>query len=227
MRDEGTGGAAVAAFFDVDGTITRSNVVEYYLWYRQRDMSAGRRFLDLIAFVPKAVRYWLLEKTSRRRFVKDFYRNYRGVDADDLARWHRESFETRTLPRIRAAAVEAIERHRAEGHRLVIVSGAVDSRVLPLAEHLGVRDVLSVQLAAQNGRLTGYVDGSLLVDSEKAKAAEAYARRFDVDLAVCYAYGDSFSDAAILEAVGHPAVVNPRGRLLRLARRKGWTICSW
>lgn len=220
-------GANVAAFFDVDGTITRSNVVEYYLWYRQRDMASWRRTLDLAAFAPQALRLWLLEKRSRHQFVKDFYRNYAGVDPEELAAWDRESFARYTLPRIRPAVVEAIERHRADGHRVAIISGAMDSRVVPLANHLGVRDVLCVHLAARDSRLTGEVEGSLLVDHEKATAAEAYARRFGVDLKASYAYGDSMSDAALLDAVGHPCIVNPRGRLLRLARRKGWTICSW
>jgi HAD superfamily hydrolase (TIGR01490 family) len=217
----------IAAFFDVDGTITRTNVVQYYLWYRQRNMSAFRRCLDLITFIPRAIQYLALEKISRRYFVEAFYKSYRGVEAEDLRAWDRENFESRTVPRIFPQAVETIQKHRQEGHRIVFLTGGLDSRVEPLAERLSANDVLSVRLISENGRYIGRVDGSYLVDGEKREVAQAYASRSGIDLGESYAYGDSLSDADLLESVGHPCVVNPSGRLLRMARQKGWTVCSW
>jgi fatty acyl-CoA reductase len=215
------------AFFDVDGTITRTNVVQYYLWYRQRNMFVPRRLLDLAAFAPRAMQYLVLEKISRHRFVEVFYRSYRGVEVQDLAEWDHENFKRYTVPRIRPSAIETIREHREQGHRVVILTGGLESRVKPLAEYLQVDDVLAVRLASENGRYTGEVDGPYLVNGEKKRAAEAYARRLGIDLAASYAYGDSMSDTALLDAVGHPCVVNPRGQLRRMARQKGWTVFSW
>ena len=38
------------------------------------------------------------------------------------------------------------------------------------------------------------------------------------------AYADNWSDRSLLEQVGRAVVVHPRGRLLRLARARGWNI---
>jgi hypothetical protein len=43
-----------------------------------------------------------------------------------------------------------------------------------------------------------------------------------IDLAASYAYSDSYTDVPMLEAVGHPVVVNPDRVLARLARDRGW-----
>jgi hypothetical protein len=45
-----------------------------------------------------------------------------------------------------------------------------------------------------------------------------------IDLAASYAYSDSYTDAPMLEAVGHPVAVNPDRVLLKLAREKGWEV---
>jgi hypothetical protein len=44
------------------------------------------------------------------------------------------------------------------------------------------------------------------------------------DLADCYAYSDSITDLPMLEAVGHPAAVNPDRALRRAARERDWPI---
>jgi hypothetical protein len=43
-----------------------------------------------------------------------------------------------------------------------------------------------------------------------------------IDLAASYAYSDSYTDVPMLEAVGHPVVVNPDRVLARLARDRDW-----
>jgi len=216
-----------AAFFDVDGTITRTNVVQYYIWFRQRDMPPLRRALDLIVFAPTALRYLITEKISRHRFVEDFYRSYRGVDAEVLREWDRGNFERYTLPRVFPAASRAVEKHRLEGHRLVLLTGGLESRVEPLARRLRVDDVLAVRPTVEEGIITGEVEGSYLVDDEKRRAAQEYAKEHNIDLVRSFAYGDSMSDVSLLETVGHAAVVNPGRKLARIARERGWTVHHW
>jgi HAD superfamily hydrolase (TIGR01490 family) len=217
----------IAAFFDVDGTITQTNVVQYSLWYRQRDMSPVRRFIDLVLFAPAALRYLVTEKISRHRFVEVFYQSYRDIDMDDLREWDRENFERYTAPRIREGARKAVESHRERGHRTIILTGGLESRVEPLAEQLGIDDVLAVRLATENGRITGNVQGSYLVDEEKERAARDYAAEHHIDLEKSFAYGDSMSDLPLLESVGYPVVVNPGGKLARIAKERNWEIHSW
>jgi hypothetical protein len=58
----------------------------------------------------------------------------------------------------------------------------------------------------------------------KAEAMQEVAERDGIDLAASYAYSDSYTDAPMLEAVGHPVAVNPDRVLLKLARERGWEV---
>src|SRR5690606_20461304 len=58
----------------------------------------------------------------------------------------------------------------------------------------------------------------------KAVALSEVAERDGIDLSASYAYSDSATDLPMLEAVGHPVVVNPDRDLLRVARARGWEV---
>ena len=45
-----------------------------------------------------------------------------------------------------------------------------------------------------------------------------------LDLAESWAYSDSITDLPMLEAVGHPVVVNPDRSLLRIAKSREWEV---
>ena len=52
----------------------------------------------------------------------------------------------------------------------------------------------------------------------------AFAKQHDLDLGESWAYSDSFSDYAMLAAVGHPTACNPDMRLLAMARSYDWPV---
>ncbi len=222
-------GAASAAFFDVDGTLMRTNITQYYVRIATRGFSPLRRLLWLLGVGPQAIYYLLLDKVNRGAFNRVFYRNYRGRDAARVRALADEVFTTVMRPRLYPAALAAIAAHRARGERVVLVTGSIDFLIAPLARHLGVSpaDTLAVTLAEENGRFTGELTGPPLSDEEKARAVRAYAEREGVDLARAIAYGDSGADLPMLDAVGQAVVVNPKPKLARLARDRGWRIESW
>jgi hypothetical protein len=52
----------------------------------------------------------------------------------------------------------------------------------------------------------------------------AMAEERGIDLADSWAYSDSVTDVPMLEAVGHPVVVNPDRGLLKVARAREWEV---
>jgi len=56
----------------------------------------------------------------------------------------------------------------------------------------------------------------------KADAIRAMAEVENIDLEASYAYSDSITDLPMLEAVGHPVVVNPDAALAVIAAERGW-----
>lgn len=215
----------VAAIFDVDGTLVGSNVVSYYAWLRMREMPVAARPFWLAAFLTRIPFYWGLDKVSRAHFNRVFYKNYAGWKPERARHLGRESFAGFTLERIFPDALDRLREHKALGHRVVLLSGALDFLLEPMKDLAD--DVLCSTLAQENGTYTGELSGAPVAGDARARMLASFARKRNVDLSRSYAYADSISDLPMLEAVGHPVAVNPDRRLRAAAEGKGWTIKDW
>jgi phosphoserine phosphatase len=78
-------------------------------------------------------------------------------------------------------------------------------------------------LSIAEGRYTGGIDFYAYAENKAAAIGELAERR-GYDLARSYAYSDSITDVHMLEAVGHPHVVNPDKELRKVARERGWPV---
>lgn len=216
-----------AAFFDVDGTIVAGDIVRYGVEIRTMDRSRLGRLAWIAGFLPRVPWLMALDAWRRAAFQRSFYRLYRGLPADELERRAQALFLSYVEPRIFPDAVERIERHRARGDRVVLVTGSVAPIVAPLAEHLGVSSVIAPRLAVEDGRLTGELEDPPIAGERKAEEMAEFAAGNGIDLAASVAYGDSADDLPMLELAGRAGVVNPRGRLLDQAMARNWEILYW
>ncbi len=215
----------VAAIFDVDGTIVGSNVVSYFAWLRMRELPAVLRPLWLAGFLTKVPYYWGLDKLSRAHFNRAFYKNYAGWKPSRARYLGRESFAGFTLDRIFPEALQQLRDHKAAGHRVVLLSGALDFLLEPMKDLAD--DVLCSTLAQENGAYTGELTGAPVAGDARARMLASFARRRGLDLSRSYAYADSISDLPMLEAVGNPVAVNPDRRLGTAAKARGWKVEHW
>jgi alcohol-forming fatty acyl-CoA reductase len=215
----------VAAIFDVDGTIVGSNVVFYYAWLKTREMPLAVRPLWIASFLPRIPYYWALDKVSRAHFNRAFYKNYAGWSPAHARHLGKESFPGFTLSRIYPEALSTLREHKRLGHRVVLLSGALDFVLEPLSDLAD--DVLSASLQEEDGHFTGEISGPPVAGEARARMLASFARRRGVDLSRSYAYADAISDLPMLEAVGNPVAVNPDRRLLAAAKDRGWQIRRW
>ena len=215
----------VAAIFDVDGTLLASNVVSHYAWLKLRDLPAALRPLWAATLVGRVPYYWALDKISRAHFNRAFYKNYRGWKPARARRLGAESFSGYVLKRLYPEAVETLREHKRAGHRVVLLSGALDFILEPFEDLAD--DVLTARLEEENGVYTGELSGTPVAGEARARMLASFARRRNVDLSRSYAYADSISDLPMLEAVGIPVAVNPDARLRAAAKEKGWQIKHW
>lgn len=216
-----------AAFFDVDGTLARSNIVRPYVHLRWRELSWPEKILWTPFFACKAAAYLAVDRFDRARFNRMFYRNYRGRAAASAAEIGRQCFEGYFKARIFSEAVGRIRELREQGFEVVLVTGTLDFLAAPLAQELGVQHLLAARLEVADGRFTGELAGPPLSDAEKANRVRQFASEHQVPLAACHAYGDSIADLPMLEGVGHPHLVNPDGRLRRIGLKRSWPILEW
>ena len=115
---------------------------------------------------------------------------------------------------LRPELVERVRWHRDQGHAVVIVSASLAVYLRPLADELGIDDVLAVEMVCDDaGRLTGGVVGGantrgpLKVARLRSWLDERYGADAPVEL---WAYGDSAGDEELLASADHPTWIGRR-----------------
>jgi alcohol-forming fatty acyl-CoA reductase len=216
----------VAAFFDMDGTLLSSNVVETYLWLRLQGLTPAERAGQLGRVASRLPGLVRTERADRGAFLRSIYREYEGARLEDLEDVVDRVLTTHVLSRLAPAAVRRVREHRKQGHPTVLITGAIRplTRPLePLFDHIE-----AAELAVDDrGVCTGFLATSPLTGESRAAWMQQWAERNDVDLSVSYAYADSHSDLPLLAAVGRPVAVRPDVSLYRHARRHRWQVVDW
>ena len=216
-----------AAFFDVDGTLVRTTIVHYYAYFRRRNMRPVIAKIWYAFFLSKCLIYLVLDKIDRSWFNTLFYRNYRGMSAQDIRQQAGDCYRQVMKSTLHREAQSCVAQHVSDGHVVVLVTGSIDFLVTPLADDLGAAHVLAPTLLERDGLFTGALDGPPVGGEEKAHRIREFAQQHNIDLALSYAYGDSIADLPMLEAVGHPVVINPDRRLALIAQKRNWKTHCW
>lgn len=215
---------ATASFFDVDGTLVRTNLVHPTLFYLANQPNPLRSLGSLARAAAGMPRMAFAEAVDRRRFNELLFAAYEGISHDRLHLLADEAFDRILRQAVYPGARDLVQRCVAEGHEVVLVSGALDFLMERLAKHLGASASLANRLEFKDGYATGKLLRPIVAGPEKARLVREWARRNGHDLADCYGYSDSYSDVPMLSVVGHPCAVNPDLRLSMLARTYGWPV---
>ncbi len=213
-----------AAFFDLDKTvIARASMVAFGKpLYRAGLLS---RWLLLRALYGQLVYLYLgADEARMARMREAALRVTVGWSRDHIRSLVRETLEEVIEPIIFDEALDLIREHQAAGRRVYLVSASPEEIVDPLAQYLGVDDVIATRPQVdEHGRYSGDVD-FYSYGPNKVTAMEESAVRHGIDLAASYAYSDSITDEPMLSAVGHPVAVNPDRALARVAEERGWEV---
>ena len=226
LRTIDGGGPEVAAFFDMDGTLLSSNVVETYLWLRLGELSAGERAAEIGRIAGRLPGLVRAERRDRGTFLRAMYKQYAGARLAELEAIADEVLVDHVLSRLAPAAVRRIREHRAAGHRTVLITGAIRPLTRPLAPLFD--HIEAAELAVDDrGVCTGSLAASPLAGESRAAWMRHWAMTNGVDISASFGYADSHSDLPLLQAVGHPVAVSPDVSLFRHARRHHWPIVDW
>ena len=139
---------------------------------------------------------------------------------DDFVRQH-------VVPHVRAEATRLIERHRADGYVLALVTGTHAFLSRAIADLFGIEHLLAVEPEESDGKFTGRYVGSHTYQEGKVRAVHAFLAARGTTLAACtdsIFYSDSINDLPLLEAVAHPVVTNGDARLRAVAAERGWPV---
>ena len=193
--------AAPVAAFDVDGTLT---TVDTFVRFVRR-VAGARAYTAALGAAPLAVAV-VAGRASRDRLKARVVASvFGGRDAAivaDAGRAHAEQMQQRW---VRADTVARLHWHRAEGHRIVLVSASLRPYLDPFGEWLGADDVICTDLGAgADGRLDGTLVGGNCRGPAKAERLLAHLGGRPSEL---WAYGDSEGDRELLALADHPCLL--------------------
>jgi HAD superfamily hydrolase (TIGR01490 family) len=140
---------------------------------------------------------------------------------------HAQFMETVIAPAIRPEAQALLDQHRAAGDQIVIVTATNDFVTRPIADALGVPELIAVALErGADGWITGNIAGVPSAREGKVTRVQEWLaqRALGWDDVETTFYTDSLNDLALLERVNHPVATNPDARLRDIASARGWRI---
>ena len=213
------------AVFDLENTLMASNVVDTFTWLASRHLPPAQRAAFVADLLRQAPQLLALDRRDRGDFLRTFYLRYKGAPVEQLRADSWELFNEQLLLRSYPEGIARVREHRRLGHRTLLITGALDVVIEPLAPLFD--DVICAKLGEVDGRFTGRMEELPPIGEARANVLEDYADAHDLKLSETVAYADSASDLALLEAVGFPVAVNPEARLASIARRRGWLIEDW
>jgi len=182
------------------------------------------RYVPFATWMGVQALFYRLGAVRRSTLVRASYKGLRGVPVADFYALMDDFAKEILVPRLYPDMAEVVRGHLAAGRRVVVVTTGMEALVRHVLDAIDPRiELIGCRLRERRGKLSGRVDGPLF-GLDKANILHAYARALRADPADLWAYTDHWSDKHMLEAVAHPVVVNARGRLLRRARKAGWTI---
>ncbi len=212
---------AVAALFDIDGTLIARNSAPLYMQHLRRTGRARRRDVARTLWYVGRYKLGLLDVDRAVAISLAWVRGWsEAAVRADCDEWYARVIRPYIFPAM-AATVAA---HRRAGHVVAILTSATRYLAEPLAADLGIEHLLVTRLVVREGQFTGEAVKPVCYGAGKIHWAERFAAEQGLDLGRSYFYTDSITDLPVLERVGEPRVVNPDPRLRRAALRRGWPV---
>jgi len=207
--------ANCAAFFDIDGTISREGLIsemfkkmiKYELiddskWYSEVEpafIKWDKRLGDYDTYLQKMV---------------DIYTD----TVINTASFHIAYIAHKVIEqkgeRVYTYSRDRIKWHKAQGHKVIAISGSPVELVREMSQKYGMDDYKgTIYQVGSNGVYNGEII-PMWDSASKRKAVLEMAQKHEIDLSASYAYGDTTGDFSMFKLVGNPIAINPTKELL-------------
>ena len=185
----------------VDEAFYRRQNDHFYELYKQSKLD----IMEYLAFALEPLtRFTLAELAAlHAQFMAEYINPMRQPKADALLRGHRE-----------------------QGDFLLIITATNGFVTRPIAQALGVDDILATDPEVEGDRYTGRIVGTPCYQEGKVTRLNQWLQQTHHTLDNSYFYSDSINDLPLLQAVTHPVVVDGDQRLTSAAQQRGWPCIS-
>ncbi len=218
-------GPAVAAFFDLDGTLVAGFTALVHSKHRLRSREV--KAAEALRLVATALDFQL-GRTGFDDLIIGSAKTLAGQRESDLDAVGEKVFRAEIADLLYPETRALVRAHQARGHTVVLCSSATSMQVEPVAAYLGIDHVVCNRYVTDaDERLTGEVVAPIIWGEGKATAAQRFAAEHDLDLSQAYFYADGDEDVALMHLVGHPRPTNPGPHLTKVAAKRGWPVTRY
>ncbi len=204
-----------AAFFDIDGTISREGMISemFKKMIKYELIDSNKWYSEVKPSYVKWDRRLGDYDTYLQKMVDIYTETVIGTDAFHIRYIANKVIEQKG-ERVYAYSRERIRWHREQGHKVIAVSGSPIELVRAMSEKYGMDDYRgTIYEVDENGRYTGGII-PMWDSRSKQQALHELAEKHNIDFATSYAYGDTTGDLTMMGLVGNPVAVNPTRELL-------------
>lgn len=131
------------------------------------------------------------------------------------------------LPMITEKARDLVDRHRRQGHTLMIITSTNRFITTPIADEFGIELLIATEVEEIDGCFTGRSFDTPSFGEGKVSRLKAWLGEETESLVGSWFYSDSHNDLPLLRLVENPVAVNPDSILKNEAQLQNWTIIEW
>lgn len=212
------------AIFDLDNTLLAGD--SDYLWGRYL---VEHERVDGAHYERENLRFYDEYKSGTLdifEFLRFSLRPLADHNLSEMLALREKFIEEKIRPLILPAAQKLVEEHRQKGHELLIITATNRFVTEPIADALGIENLIATDPEFKDGAYTGEVSGTPSFREGKVERLSDWLKQTGGNLASSWFYSDSHNDLPLLEMVTHPVAVDADETLSAHAEQKGWSIIS-
>ncbi|MDX1573891.1 MAG: HAD family hydrolase [Methylophaga sp.] len=212
------------AIFDLDNTLLGGD--SDYLWGR---FLAENNIVDPNVYHDTNLAFYHDYQAGRldiNAFLEFVFTPLKENAMADLLVWRDAYLQQKIMPIMLPKAQALIDQHRQQGDTLLIITATNSFLTAPIAEKLGIDNLIATDPELLNDRFTGKVAGIPSFQHGKVSRLQDWLTQHKQTLEGSIFYSDSHNDLPLLEKVETPVAVDPDDTLRQVAEQRGWKILS-
>lgn len=212
------------AIFDLDNTLLNGD--SDYMWGQ---FLAQQGHVDTKYYEKENQRYYdeyVSGTLDIFKFLEFSLAPLSKMDMSELAELHNRFMDEYIRPVITTQSRSLIQKHVEQNDTLLIITATNLFITEPIAEELGIPNILATDPEIINNRYTGMVCGTPCFQEGKVERLNTWLKETGENLAGSYFYSDSHNDLPLLELVEKSIAVDPDDTLREHAEMKGWDIIT-
>ena len=183
-----------------------------------------------------------VDSVRYRRQNDQFYQDYQAGNLDIVAyqefalepltrfspsqQMHTQFMQTAIMPIMLPKAKKLVDKHRTQGHCLLIITATNSFITAPIAAALGIDNLIATDGAMIDGQYTGKIEGTPSFGEGKIIRLNSWLKQQKESFQTQTFYSDSHNDLPLLQQVDNPVAVDPDDKLRAIAASLHWPILS-